>query len=146
MTIFGEPISLWLSIAAIIISIISLIVTRCKQKFDERTVIAQYIEKIKTTYGEGVKHSGNILTKLDNLEKDYAKDKTEDIGLIHEIRSIMTDTKAMYEDIYNKLGHQDIKISDPVSMAAITVDSRTTINKLELMKGLIEKMESRKEK
>ena len=146
MTIFGETISLWLSVAAIIISIISLIVTRCKQKFDERTVIAQYIEKIKTAYGDGVKHSGSILTKLDNLEKGYAKDKIEDIGLIHEIQSIMKDTKAMYEDIYNKLGHQDIKLSDPVSMAAITVDSRATINKLELMKELIKKMESREKK
>jgi hypothetical protein len=145
MTFFNEQISLLLSTVAILISLISLFIALRKQKFDEQTVLAQYIEKIKTAYGEGIEHSINILAKLDNLEKGFKKEKTKDVELIHKIQSIMTDTKSMYESLYNKLGHQDIKTFDPVLLAAITVECNAQMHNLELMIRIIKGIGSQKE-
>ena len=140
MTIFGEPISLWISIIALLISLLSLFISRRKQEFDERTVLAKYIEEIKITFGKGACVCNAILAELDKQEKNG---KDDSIKLIHQSQAAITKLKSEYEELYNQLGRRNIKKTpDPVLLAAISVESKTVIDNLEIMKSAIKKSDS----
>jgi hypothetical protein len=106
MTILGEPISLWISIIALLISLLSLFISRRKQEFDERTFLAKYIEEMKITFGKGVRVCNAILTELDKQEKNG---KDDSIELIRKSQFVITELKSEYEELYNKLGRHHIK-------------------------------------
>ena len=140
MTIFGEPISLWISIIALLISLLSLFISRRKQEFDERTVLAKYIGEMKITFGKGARLCNAILAELDKQEKNGKNDSTE---LIHQAQSAITKLKSQYEELYNKLGRHNIKKTpDPVLLASFSVDNETGIDNLEIMKSAIKKSDS----
>jgi len=140
MTIFGEPISLWISIIALLISLLSLFISRRKQEFDERTVLAKYIEEMKIIFGKGARVCNAILAELDKQEKNG---KDDSIELIHQGQSAIRKLKSEYEELYNQLGRRNIKKTpDPVLLAAISVESKTVIDNLEIMKSAIKKSDS----
>jgi|GEM_PF-1705039 hypothetical protein len=140
MTIFGEPISLWISIIALLISLLSLFISRRKQEFDERTVLAKYIEEMKITFGKGARVCNAILAELDKQEKNG---KDDSIELIHQSQAAITKLKSEYEELYNQLGRRNIKKTpDPVLLASMSVDNKTGIDNLEIMKSAIKKSDS----
>ena len=140
MTIFGEPISLWISIIALLISLLSLFISRRKQEFDERTVLAKYIEEMKITFGKGARVCNAILAELDKQEKNG---KDDSIEIIHQSQAAITKLKSEYEELYNQLGRRNIKKTpDPVLLASMSVDNKTGIDNLEIMKSAIKKSDS----
>ena len=140
MTIFGEPISLWISIIALLISLLSLFISRRKQEFDERTVLAKYIEEMKIIFGKGARVCNAILAELGKQEKNG---KDDSIELIHKSQLAIRKLKSEYEELYNQLGRRNIKKTpDPVLLAAMSVDNKTGIDNLEIMKSAIKKSDS----
>lgn len=137
MTILGEPISLWISIIALLISLLSLFVSRRKQEFDERTVFAKYVEKMKITFVKGARVCDAILRELDEQEKNK---KDVSIEQIQRAQSEIRKLRSEYEESYNKLGRYNMKkIPDPVLLAAMSVDTKIGIDNLEKIKNVIKK-------
>jgi hypothetical protein len=131
---------LWISIIALLISLLSLFISRRKQEFDERTVLAKYIEEMKITFGKGARVCNAILAELDKQEKNG---KDDSIELIHQSQAAITKLKSEYEELYNQLGRRNIKKTpDPVLLASMSVDNKTGIDNLEIMKSAIKKSDS----
>jgi hypothetical protein len=134
MTIFNEPIGTWISLAAILISISTLLLSLRKQKYDERTALANKIADIKATYGDGIRVIDEILDQNDALEKllhETPVDTSVHIESIQNVRSGITDLKNKMERMYNDLGYRSTRTTDPVVLYAVSIESEDIKKQLE---------------
>jgi hypothetical protein len=138
MTIFGEPISTWISIAAIIISLSTLFLSLRKQKHDERRALAEHIAKIKSEYGESIRvidASIKDLTKVEEILNNVTKFTGEDYDFINSARTSMMELKLKMKTLYDKLGHQKPGTTDPLLLSAVAVE-------IEIVKKALEQIRS----
>jgi hypothetical protein len=134
MTILNEPVGTWISIAAILISISTLLLSLRKQRYDERTALANKIAEIKATYGEGIRIINEILDQTNGIEellRETAVDTSVNVELIRKSRTGMTDLKTNMEDLYNKLGYKSTRTADPVILSAVAIESEVIKKQLE---------------
>ncbi len=127
MTILNEPISIWISIAALLISLSTLFLTLRKQKHDERAAPASKIAEIKTLYGEQLRIVDEVIEKDENLEdllkKSFSrKEFNELMKRRQKDRLSLANSKLEMEEIYRKLGHENPETTDPLTLSATAVE------------------------
>ena len=131
MILLDEPIGTWISIAAFLISLSTLILSFRKQSHDERTALAKSIAEIKAIYGENLTLIDAILAYdkkiIDFLDDAPQSNQIREIGLrLKEAQIILNNVRARVNSLYSSLGHQEPLTKDPLALSAIAVESADT--------------------
>jgi hypothetical protein len=143
MTLLNEPISTWISIAAFLISLSTLLLAMRKQKHDERIMLASKVAEIKALHGEFMRAIDEIVERYERLENilrkfSPMKEAAELIETYGEHKSNMQNLRSEVKKTYSKLGFNDPGTKDPLVLSALVVESEGIRKHLEKEKSRLD--------
>ena len=118
------------------------------QKHDERILLAGKVTEIKTLYGEAVRVIDELLEKYNDLENLLSEafppeESDEGFGIIESTgknRAGLENLRTKANGMYDKLGYEALRTTDPVVLSAVAVESDGIKKELEKEKILVENM------